>query len=311
MTEKNSKIYIAGHKGMVGSSIWRALKGKGYSFLIGRTRDELDLLDQQAVRDFFREESPEVVINAAAKVGGIVANRDNPYSFIMENLQIQNNLIHEAVRSETKKFIFLGSSCIYPKHGEQPLKEKSLLTGPLESTNEWYAIAKIAGIKVCEAARKQYGFDCVCLMPTNLYGFYDNFDLESSHVMPAMIRKFHEAKENNHANVNLWGTGEPMREFMFVDDLADATVYCLEKKLSEFLYNVGTGKDIEIKTLAKLVQNIVGHRGRIVWDHSKPNGTPRKLLDISKLSNEGWQHSTELREGIAKTYQWFLNNFEF
>ena len=310
MIKKNSKIYIAGHLGMVGSAIWRKLESIGYFNLVGKTRGELDLRNQKAVNDFFIREKPEVVIDAAAKVGGILANNNFPYNFLMENMQIQNNLIDSAHKSETKKFIFLGSSCIYPKFAPQPLKEEYLLTDFLEPTNEWYAIAKISGVKACEALRKEYGKDYVCLMPTNLYGYNDNFDLESSHVLPAMIRKFHEAKKNNNAPVKLWGSGTPMREFLFVDDLADAIIYVMKNKLSNPLYNVGSGKDITIKNLAYTIQNIVGHKGEVVWDNTKPDGTPKKLLDVSKMKNVGWSYSTELDEGIKKTYNWFLNNIK-
>ena len=308
MITKKTKIYIAGHRGMVGSAIWRALKAKGYFNLIGKTSGELDLRNQNAVDDFYSLEKPEVVIDAAAKVGGILANNNYPYQFLMENMQIQNNLIDGAFKSGIEKFIFLGSSCIYPKLAPQPLKEEYLLTDSLEPTNEWYAIAKITGVKACQSIRKQFGKDYVNLMPTNLYGYNDNFDLKSSHVLPAMIRKFHEAKENNHCPVVLWGSGTPMREFLFVDDLAHAVVYTLENKLSEYLYNVGSGKDITIKELAETIQKAVGHQGDIVWDSSKPDGTPRKLMDVSKMKRIGWTYSTDLDEGIEKTYNWFLEN---
>ena len=308
MISKNSKIYIAGHKGMVGSAVWRALENKGYTNLLGKTRNELDLRNQQAVNDFFKQENPEVVIDAAAKVGGILANNDFPYQFLMENMQIQNNLIDGAYKTGVEKFIFLGSSCIYPKFASQPLKEEYLLTDSLEPTNEWYAIAKITGVKSCQAIRKQYNKDYVSLMPTNLYGYFDNFDLKSSHVLPAMLRKFHEAKINNHSDVNLWGSGTPMREFLFVDDMAEAVVYTLENKLPEYLYNVGSGQDITIKELAETIQKITGHQGNIIWDASKPDGTPRKLMDVSKMKELGWEYSTELEDGIKKTYKWFLEN---
>ncbi len=307
---KSTKIYIAGHKGMVGSAVWRALEKKGYTNLIGRTSKELDLRDQEAVKAFYAAEKPAVVIDAAAKVGGILANNDFPYQFIMENMQIQNSLIDGALKSGIEKFIFLGSSCIYPKFAPQPLKEEYLLTDALEPTNEWYAIAKITGVKACEAIRKQYQKDYVSLMPTNLYGTHDNFDLKSSHVLPAMLRKFHEAKENNHADVTLWGSGTPMREFLFVDDMAEAVVYALENKLPEYLYNVGSGKDITIKELAETIQKVTGHEGNIVWDAEKPDGTPRKLMDVSKMKNVGWSYTTELQQGIEKTYAWFLENIE-
>lgn len=310
MINKKSIIYIAGHNGMVGSAIWRTLTAKGYTNLIGASSKELDLRKQKAVRDFIRKTKPDIIIDAAAKVGGIQANNDFPYDFLMENMLIQNNLINEAHRLAVDKFIFLGSSCIYPKFAPQPLKEEYLLTAPLEPTNEWYALAKISGVKLCEAIRRQYQKDFVSMMPTNLYGTHDNFDLNSSHVLPAMIRKFHEAKENNNAVVILWGTGTPMREFLFVDDMAEAVVFALENELPEHLYNIGTGKDLTIKELAALVQKIVGHTGEILWDDTKPDGTPRKLMDVSKMHSMGWKHQIELEEGIQKTYTWFLENIE-
>ncbi len=310
MIDKNAIIYIAGHNGMVGSAIWRTLIAKGYHNLVGASSKELDLRKQKAVRDFIRKIKPDVIIDAAAKVGGIQANNDFPFDFLMENMQIQNNLINESHRLAVDKFIFLGSSCIYPKLAPQPLKEEYLLTAPLEQTNEWYALAKISGVKLCEAIRKQYQKDFVSLMPTNLYGFYDNFDLKSSHVLPAMIRKFHEAKESNNAVVTLWGTGKPMREFLFVEDMAEAVVFALENELPDHLYNVGTGKDLTIKELAATVQKIVGHSGEILWDDTKPDGTPRKLMDVSKMHSIGWKHQIELEEGIQKTYNWFLENIE-
>lgn len=308
--DKNSKIYLAGHRGMVGSAIWRALEKKGYSNLIGRTSAELDLRNQAEVDAFISEEKPDVIIDAAARVGGILANNDHPYTFLMENLRIQNNLIDAAHHLEVKKFIFLGSSCIYPKFAPQPLKESYLLTGPLEPTNEWYAIAKITGVKACQSIRKQFGKDFVSLMPTNLYGTHDNFDLKTSHVLPAMIRKFHEAKENNNSTVQLWGSGSPMREFLFVDDMAASVVFALENVLPDHLYNVGTGVDITIKELAEIIQQKVGHTGEIAWDSSKPDGTPRKLMDISKMHDLGWKHKIDLEEGIEKTYHWFLENID-
>jgi GDP-L-fucose synthase len=308
MIDKNSKIYIAGHNGMVGSAIWRTLTAKGYTNLIGASSKELDLRKQKAVSDFIRKTKPDVIIDAAAKVGGILANNDFPYQFLMENMQIQNNLINEAHRLCVDKFIFLGSSCIYPKLAPQPLKEEYLLTASLESTNEWYALAKITGVKACEAIRKQFEKDFVSLMPTNLYGTHDNFDLNSSHVLPAMIRKFHEAKQNNNAVVVLWGTGTPMREFLFVDDMAAAVVFALENQLPDYLYNVGTGEDLTINELAATIQRIVGHTGDVIWDDTKPDGTPRKLMDVSKMNNIGWKHQVNLEEGIQKTYNWFLEN---
>jgi GDP-L-fucose synthase len=304
---KDTKIYIAGHRGMVGSAVWRALSAAGYTNLIGKTSKELDLRNQSEVNAFFAQEKPGVVINAAAKVGGILANNTYPYAFLMDNLQIQNNLIAAAHHTDVPKFIFLGSSCIYPKMAPQPLKEAYLLTGPLEPTNEWYAIAKIAGVKACEAIRKEFSKDYVSLMPTNLYGPYDNFDLQSSHVLPAMIRKFHEAKLNNHAPVTLWGSGTPMREFLHVDDLAQAVLFALEHTLPEHLYNVGSGTDLTIKDLALLVQKEVGHEGEIIWDASKPDGTPRKLMDVSKMNALGWKAQIGLPEGIRATIDWFVS----
>ena len=310
MISKTTKIYIAGHRGMVGSAIWRALTLKGYTNLIGKTSKEINLTEQQSVLDFYNQEQPEVVIDAAAKVGGILANNDYSYQFLMENLQIQNNLIDGALQSGIDKFIFLGSSCIYPKLAPQPLKEEYLLTDSLEPTNECYAIAKITGVKACQAIRKQFNKDYVSLMPTNLYGIHDNFDLQTSHVLPAMLRKFYEAKENNHAPVTLWGSGKVMREFLFVDDMAEATVFALENELPEYLYNVGSGKDITIKELAKIIQKITGHKGEVIWDTSKPDGTRRKLMDVSKMKELGWEYTTDLQEGIEKTFDWFLKNID-
>ena len=307
---KETKIYIAGHNGMVGSAIWRALEKKGYNNLIGKSSKELDLRNQQAVINFYKKEQPEVVIDAAAKVGGILANNDFPYQFLMENMQIQNNLIDGAHKTGVEKFIFLGSSCIYPKFAPQPLKEEYLLTDSLEPTNEWYAIAKISGLKACQAIRNQYEKDYVSLMPTNLYGYFDNFDLKSSHVLPAMIRKFHEAKVNGNLPVRLWGSGTPLREFLFVDDMADAVVFALENKLYDHLYNIGSGNDITIGQLAVIIQNIVGHSGNIIWDQTKPDGTPKKLLDVTKIKKLGWEYSTGLNKGIKKTYQWFQENID-
>ena len=310
LIKKSTKIYIAGHRGMVGSAVWRALESKGYYNLIGKTSGELDLRNQQAVLGFYATEKPEVVIDAAARVGGILANSDFPYQFLMENMQIQNNLIDGALQSGIEKFIFLGSSCIYPKMAPQPLREEYLLTDSLEPTNEWYAIAKITGVKTCQAIRRQFNKDYVSLMPTNLYGYFDNFDLQTSHVLPSMLRKFHEAKLNDNAEVILWGSGTPMREFLFVDDMAEAVVYALEQVLPEYLYNVGSGKDITIKELAETIQKVTGHQGEIIWDSSKPDGTPRKLMDVSKMKEMGWEYSAELQQGIEKTYAWFLENIE-
>jgi GDP-L-fucose synthase len=308
MMSKNLKIYIAGHRGMVGSACWRLLDSKGFTNIIGRTSKELDLRNQSQVESFIREENPDIIIDAAAKVGGILANDTYPYEFLMDNMLIQNNLIRAAHQNNVKKFIFLGSSCIYPKMAPQPLKEEYLLTGPLEPTNEWYAIAKISGVKLIEALRKQNNRDYVALMPTNLYGPNDNFDLQSSHVLPAMIRKFHEAKENDHAPVALWGTGTPKREFMHVDDLAQAVLFAMENKLLETLYNVGTGKDLSIKELAEMIQKTVGHQGDIVWDDSKPDGTPRKLMDVTKLKKVGFESKIDLQRGIEATFGWYRNN---
>ena len=306
---KGKKIYIAGHKGMVGSSIWRALEEKGYKNLMGLASDQLDLRDQQAVFDFYQNEQPEIVVDAAAIVGGILANNNNPFKFLMDNMKIQNNLIDGAHKFGVEKFIFLGSSCIYPKLAEQPLKEEYLLTSSLEPTNQWYALAKITGVKLCQAIRKQYNKDFLSLLPTNLYGSYDNFDLETSHVLPAILRKFHEAKLNN-TDVTLWGTGMPLREFLYVDDLAKAVVFAIENKLPEHVYNVGTGKDLSVQQLAELIQKITGHKGEIIWDTLRPDGTPRKLLDTSKMRELGWEYSTELQQGIEETYSWFLKNID-
>ncbi len=306
--KKTSKIYIAGHKGMVGGAIWNALKSNGYENLVGKTSKELDLRDQQAVREFFNTEKPDVVIDAAARVGGIMANSTYPFTFLMENMQIQNNLIDTALQQDVSKFIFLGSSCIYPKLAPQPLHEDCLLTSSLEPTNEWYAIAKISGVKACEAIRKQFGKDFVSLMPTNLYGPNDNFDLQTSHVLPAMMRKFHEAKLNNNESVTLWGSGTPMREFLHVADLAEAVVFAVENKFEENLYNVGTGVDLTIKDLAELIQKAVGHQGEIIWDSTKPDGTPRKLMDVSKMAKQGWKAKITLEDGIQTTYDWFLEH---
>jgi GDP-L-fucose synthase len=308
---KSKKIYIAGHHGMVGSAIWRKLSDSGYTNLIGKSSKELDLRNQEQVREFFKIEKPDIVIDAAARVGGILANNDFPYQFLMENMMIQNNLIDESHKNEVEKFIFLGSSCIYPKFAPQPLKEEYLLTDTLEPTNEWYAIAKITGVKACEAIRKQFGKDFVSLMPTNLYGPYDNFDLQTSHVLPAMIRKFHDAKNNGSEAVTLWGSGSPMREFLYVEDLADAVKFALENVLEDNLYNVGTGRDLTIKELAEKIQNAVGYEGEVIWDHTKPDGTPRKLMDVSKLKEMGWVYKTDLEEGIKNTYEWFQKTQDF
>lgn len=308
MLSKNSKIYIAGHRGMVGSACWRTIERAGYKNLIGKSSGELDLRNQQAVNEFIKAEQPTVVIDAAARVGGILANDTYPYEFLMDNMLIQNNLIRAAHENNVSKFIFLGSSCIYPKLAPQPLKEEYLLTDSLESTNEWYAVAKISGVKLIEALRKEYNRDYVSLMPTNLYGPNDNYDLKTSHVLPAMIRKFHEAKLNDNAPVKLWGSGTPMREFLYVDDLGRAVLHALENTLNEHLYNVGTGVDLTIKSLAKLIQEVVGHEGEIMWDATKPDGTPRKLMDNSKMKSQGWKAEVSLKQGVILAYQWFLDN---
>jgi GDP-L-fucose synthase len=305
---KDSKIYIAGHNGMVGSAVWRTLTLAGYTNLVGKSSKELDLRNQIDVITFIKNEKPIVIIDAAARVGGILANNDFPYQFLMENMEIQNNLIKAAHENNVKKFIFLGSSCIYPKLAPQPIKESHLLTSDLEPTNQWYAIAKISGVKLCEAIRNQYNKDFVSLMPTNLYGSFDNFDLKSSHVLPAMIRKFHEAKMNGQSPVTLWGSGAPMREFLHVDDMAEAVLFATENSLPEHLYNVGTGVDVTIKELALNVQQEIGHTGDIIWDKSKPDGTPRKLMDSSKINHLGWHPKIELKKGIESTYLWFLDN---
>jgi len=302
------KIYIAGHTGMVGSACWRALEASGYSNLIGKTSKELDLRNSQKVYDFIASEKPDVIIDSAARVGGILANDQYPYNFLMENMQIQNNLIGAAHELDVKKFIFLGSSCIYPKLAPQPLKEEHLLTGSLEPTNEWYAIAKISGVKLCQAIRKQFKKDFVSLMPCNLYGPYDNFDLETSHVLPAMLRKFHMAKLTNNTPVTLWGSGKPMREFLHVDDLASAVVFALENRLPDYLYNVGAGSDLTIKNLAAIIQDQVGYKGTVIWDSDKPDGTCRKLMDSSKMVALGWKPKYSLELGIAQTYYWFLKH---
>ena len=307
---KNSKIYIAGHRGMVGSAITRQLEQEGFTNLVFRTSKELDLRNQQAVFSFFETEKPAYVFLAAAKVGGIVANNTYRADFIYDNLAVQNNVIHGAYLHGVTKLMFLGSSCIYPKMAPQPLKEESMLTGLLEPTNEPYAIAKIAGIKMCEAYRAQYGCNFISVMPTNLYGPNDNYDLQNSHVLPAMLRKFHEAKIKQDIAVNLWGSGSPMREFMYVDDLANACVFLMQNYNEEAFVNIGTGTDVSIKALAEMVKKIVGFEGALVWDSSKPDGTPRKLMDVSKLHRLGWHHQMELEQGIALAYQDFLKNRE-
>jgi GDP-L-fucose synthase len=306
--EKEAKIYVAGHRGMVGSAIVRKLQSLGYTNLLLKTSAELDLRDQVKVAEFFAAEKPDYVFLAAAKVGGIVANNTYRADFLYENLAIQNNIIHASFINKVKKLQFLGSSCIYPKLAPQPLKESYLLSGYLEETNEPYAIAKIAGIKMCEAYRAQYGCDFISVIPTNLYGPNDNYDLENSHVLPAMIRKFQEAKERGDASMTLWGSGSPMREFLHADDLAEACVYLMETYSDSELVNIGTGIDVTIKELAETVKGIVGFEGSIQWDTNRPDGTPRKLMDVSKLHGLGWKHKIELKEGIALAYQDFLTN---
>jgi len=306
--EKNSKIYVAGHRGLVGSAITRKLQGLGYTNLIFRTLEELNLLDQKATSDFFAEEKPEYVFLAAAKVGGIKANEDFSADFIYQNLQVQNNVIHNAYLNETKKLLFLGSSCIYPRDCAQPIKEEYFMTGPLEKTNDAYAIAKIAGIKMCQAYNKQYGTKFISVMPTNLYGPNDNFNLNSSHVLPALLRKFHDAKANDAKEVSVWGTGTPKREFLHVDDLANACVFLMNNYTDSEIVNIGTGEDLSIRELAEIIKKIVHFEGTISNDTTKPDGTPRKLLDVSRLHSLGWKHSIKLKEGIENTYKWFLEN---
>ncbi len=305
---KDSKIYVAGHRGLVGSAIVRALQEQGYNNLVLKTRQELNLLDQVAVKTFFETERPEYVFLAAAKVGGIMANKTYPADFIYDNLMIQTNIIHSAYLSEVKKLLFLGSSCLYPKLCPQPIKEEYLMTSELESSNRAYALAKIAGITMCQSYNEQYRTNFISVMPTNLYGPNDNFDLQNSHVFPAMIRKFHEAKVNNLPEVVLWGTGSAKREFLHVDDLADACVFLMNTLDDSEIANIGTGIDISIKELAEKIKEVVGYNGTIVWDSSKPDGTPRKLLDVSKLHNLGWNHIINLGDGITSTYEWYKQN---
>jgi len=307
--DKTSKIYVAGHRGMVGSAIFRKLEKEGYSNLLTRTSSELDLRDQTAVRDFFQREKPDYVFLAAAKVGGIIANNTFRADFLFENLSIQNNVIHQSYLNGVKKLMFLGSSCIYPKHAQQPLREEYLLTGLLETTNEPYAIAKIAGIKMCEAYWSQYACNFISVMPTNLYGFNDNYHPQNSHVLPALIRKFHEAKLNSANHVTILGTGSPRREFLFSDDLANACYYLMQNYDEPGMINVGTGEDITIKDLALLIQKIIGFEGDLVFDPSKPDGTPRKLLDVSKLHSKGWRHEVDLEQGIRIVYNDFIKNY--
>ncbi len=305
--DKQAKIYIAGHKGMVGSAIYRKLVKEGFTNFVTRGSSELDLRNQQQVSDFFAQEKPDYVFLAAAKVGGIIANNTYRADFLYDNLQIQNNVIHSSYVNEVKKLMFLGSSCIYPKMAPQPLKEEYLLTGTLEPTNEPYAIAKIAGIKMCDAYRDQYGCNYISVMPTNLYGLNDNYHPQNSHVLPALIRRFHEAKEQNAAEVVIWGTGSPKREFLFADDLAEACYYLMQNYNEPGLVNIGTGEDLSIKDLALLIKQIIGYTGEIKFDTTKPDGTPRKLMDVTKLTNAGWKYHTTLEQGIALAYQDFLS----
>lgn len=302
---KDMRIYVAGHRGLVGSALVRALSSRGYSNLVLRSRQELDLTEQSAVRRFFEEERPQAVILAAARVGGIHANDTHPAQFIRDNLLIQDNVIDSAYRTGVRKLVFLGSSCIYPKLAPQPIKEDALLTGPLEPTNEWYAIAKIAGLKFCQALRREFGFDAISLMPTNLYGPGDNFDLQSAHVLPALMRRIHEAKMSGEPSVTVWGTGTPRREFLHVDDLADAVLYLLHAYSGEPAVNIGWGEDVTIRELAELIVSVIGYEGRLVFDSSKPDGTPRKLLDVSRLAGLGWRPRIPLGTGIERTYAWF------
>lgn len=303
--EKESKIYLAGHRGLVGSAIFRKLETAGYTNLVVRTSSELDLRDQRQTEEFFSREKPEYVFLAAARVGGILANSTYPAEFIHDNLAIQTNVIHQSYLHGVKKLLFLGSSCIYPKHAPQPLKEEYLLTGPLELTNEAYAVAKIAGIVMCKSYNRQYGTNYIAVMPTNLYGPGDNFDLETSHVLPALIRKIYEAGLKGAPSVLLWGTGEPRREFLHVDDLANACLFLMQRYDSSELINLGTGRDISIRELAEMIRELTGYSGEIVWDHTKPDGTPQKLLDISKITALGWKPQYSLKEGIRQTFQWY------
>lgn len=305
---KNSKIYIAGHTGMVGSAILRKLKSENYTNLILKSRKELDLINQEAVENFLNTEKPEYVFLAAAKVGGIYANESKSADFIYENLMIQNNLITSSFNNNVKKLLFLGSSCIYPKKSNLPIAEDQILTGPLEETNKSYAIAKIAGLQLCQSFRKQYGFNAISIMPTNLYGPNDNFSLETSHVLPALIRKFHEAKANNSDSVTCWGDGSPLREFLYVDDLADASLFCMKNYDASEPVNIGTGKEISIQELSELIKSVTGFKGNILWDESKPNGTHSKVLNVSKINNLGWVSKIDLEDGIKKTYKWFTKN---
>jgi GDP-L-fucose synthase len=306
---RNARIYVAGHRGLAGSAIWRELQRNGFTNIVGRTHAELDLLDGRAVEHFFESEKPEYVFIAAAKVGGIKANDSKPAQFLYENLQIQNNVIHNAYRFGVKKLLFLGSSCIYPKLAPQPMKEEYLLTGPLEPTNEWYAVAKIAGIKMCQAYRRQYGCDFISAMPTNLYGTNDNYDLQNCHVLPALIRKFYESKTSGSPNVVSWGTGAPLREFMHGDDLGSASLFLMENYSEDQFINVGSGSEVTIKQLTELIKKVIDYRGDIVWDKSKPDGTPRKLMDSSRILAMGWKPKMNLETGVKLAYQDFLSRF--
>ena len=306
--EKSEKIFVAGHRGLVGSALVRRLEAGGFTNVLKRDRAQLDLMQEQAVRDFFVKERPAIVILAAAKVGGIKANNDQPVEFLLDNLRVQDNVIAAAHESGVRKFLFLGSSCIYPKHAPQPIPESALLSGPLEPTNEAYAIAKIAGVKLCQAYAREYGSNFISAMPTNLYGPNDNFDLDTSHVLAALLRKAHEAKTSGARELVVWGTGRPRREFLHIDDLASACLFLLEKYDSPEIVNVGWGEDVSVRELAELICEVVGFEGKLAWDPTKPDGTPRKLLDITKLRNLGWQPTISLRQGIASTYDWFLKN---
>jgi GDP-L-fucose synthase len=305
---KSDRIFVAGHRGLVGSAIVRRLQREGYTNLITRSSTELDLRRQEDVERFFAAHRPQFVFLAAARVGGIHANDTYPADFLRDNLQVQTNVIDSAYRNDVRKLLFLGSTCIYPKHAPQPMPEESLLTGPLEPTNEWYAVAKIAGLKMCQAYRKQYGFDAICAMPTNLYGPGDNFDLERSHVLPALMRKFHEAKLRGDREAVVWGSGTPRREFLHVDDLADACLFLMERYSSADIVNVGWGEDVSIRELAQLISEVVGFGGALRFDASRPDGTPRKLVDVARLSSLGWMPGIRLREGITSTYQWYEAN---
>ncbi len=306
--QKDSRIYVAGHNGLVGSAICRKLKADHHNNLIARSHKELDLCNQLAVDAFFKEEQPEYVFLAAAVVGGIHANETQAVSFLRDNLLIQTHVIEAAYKHGVKKMAFLGSTCIYPRDCPQPIKEEYLLTGPLEETNQWYAIAKISGIKLCQAYRKEYGFNAISLMPTNLYGPNDNFDLMDSHVLPALIRKFHEGKVSNKEAVEIWGTGNPYREFLYIDDLADASCFLMQNYDDDSIINVGTGQDISIRELAELIKKIVGYKGKIIFDSSRPDGTQKKCCDVTKLNNLGWKSKTTLQDGLKITYDWYINN---